>query len=116
MKRYCLALDLKDDPELIESYKTYHQPGNVWPEVIESIRDSGIHDMEIFLTGHRLFMIMEVDDSFDFATKARRDAADPKVQAWEALMWIFQEALPWAEEGEKWVQMTAIFQLQEHLE
>ena len=67
--------------------------------------------MEIYLTGNRMFMIMEVDDTFDAARKAAMDAADPKVQAWEALMWRFQQALPWAADGEKWVMMERIFKL-----
>ncbi len=111
MHRFCLALDLKDNPDLIEEYKAYHAPGKVWPEIRESIRSAGILDMEIYLTGNRMFMIMEVDDTFDAARKAAMDAADPKVQAWEALMWRFQQALPWAADGEKWVMMERIFKL-----
>ena len=111
MPRYCLALDLKDDPQLIEEYKRYHQPEGVWPEITQSIQDSGIQHMQIFLTGNRLFMIMEVEESFSFEKKAAMDAANPKVQAWEELMWKFQQALPWAKEGEKWVLMEEIFSL-----
>ncbi|WP_415859576.1 L-rhamnose mutarotase [Aureibaculum sp. 2210JD6-5] len=37
-KRYCLSLDLKDDPKLIAEYKEYHAEGNVWPEVVKSIK------------------------------------------------------------------------------
>ena len=111
MRRYGLALDLKDDPELIKTYKEYHAPGGVWPEVLSSIRASGIIDLQIYLTGNRLFMVMEVDDRFSFEKKAEMDAANPKVQEWETLMWKFQQALPWAGEGEKWVLMDKIFQL-----
>jgi len=110
-RRFCLALDLKDDPQLIEEYERYHAPGKVWPEILESIRSSGIVDMEIYRTGNRLFMIMEVDDAFDFAAKATADAGNPKVQEWEALMWKFQQALPGAEKGEKWRLMDRIFKL-----
>ncbi|MCB0628841.1 MAG: L-rhamnose mutarotase [Saprospiraceae bacterium] len=109
--RYCLALDLKDDPELIERYKAFHAPGGVWPEIKKSILDSSIKDMEIYLTGNRMFMIMEVSEDFDFRRKAAMDAANPKVQEWEELMWTFQQALPWAAEGEKWVMMDKIFAL-----
>ena len=110
-KRYCLALDLKNEPELIEKYKQHHEPGNVWPEITQSIKDAGIVDMEIYLTGNRLFMIMEVDDSFDPEKKARMDAANPIVQKWESLMMTFQQLLPWAGDGEKWVNMEKIFKL-----
>jgi L-rhamnose mutarotase len=109
MTRYCLALDLKDDPELIAEYERHHRA--VWPEIIQSIEESGIRNMEIYRVGNRLFMIMEVDDNFDFDAKAAADAANPKVREWETLMWRFQQALPWAEEGEKWVLMKRIFKL-----
>lgn len=108
-KKYCWALDLKDDPALIEEYKTYHQA--VWPEVIESIKAAGIEDLEIFQVGNRLFMIMQVNDRFSFEKKAAMDAANPKVQEWEALMWKYQQALPTANFGEKWLLMEKIFEL-----
>lgn len=108
-KRYCLALDLKDDPALIEEYEKYHAPGGVWPEILQSLRDSGITDMEIYRAGNRLFMIMTVDESFSFERKAQMDADNPKVQAWEELMWNFQQRLPWAKEGEKWILMDRIY-------
>ncbi len=110
-KRICLALDLIDDPELIAAYTHYHQPPNVPPAILRSIHDAGIVDMEIYLTGNRLFMIMEVNETFDPATKAKMDADNPDVQAWETLMWKFQQALPWAQPGEKWIEMERIFKL-----
>ncbi|HEX6803203.1 MAG TPA: L-rhamnose mutarotase [Terriglobales bacterium] len=109
-RRYCLTLDLKDDPALIAEYKKYHE--NVWPEIAQSIRDSGIEDMEIYLLGTRMFMIMEVNESFSFEKKARADSANPKVQEWEQLMWKFQQALPQAKPGEKWLPMQRIFKLE----
>lgn len=114
MKKHYLCLDLKDQPELIEAYKTYHQPGGVWPEVLDSIRSSGISQMEIFLAGNRLFMIMEVDESFDMQAKAKADTSNPKVQEWEELMWKFQQALAFADKGVKWVEMEQIFDLSQH--
>lgn len=110
MKRYCLALDLKDDPALIAEYELHHR--QVWPEIIASIRDSGILNMEIYRTGTRLFMIMETRDDFSFEAKALADAADPKVQAWEKLMWNYQQALPHAKPGQKWVLMEKIFMME----
>ncbi|HUL35121.1 MAG TPA: L-rhamnose mutarotase [Candidatus Eisenbacteria bacterium] len=110
MQRYCLTLDLRDDPKLIEEYKRYHQ--HVWPEITKSIRDSGIADMEIYLFGTRMFMVMEVNDSFSFEAKAAADRANPRVQEWEALMWKFQQALLQAKPGEKWLPMERIFKLE----
>ena len=109
MKRYCLALDLKDDPQLIGEYEAYHRA--VWPEIKESIVASGILDMEIYRYGNRLFMIMEVDERFSFEQKAAMDAGNEKVQEWEALMWKYQQAVPGSAPGEKWVLMEKIFEL-----
>lgn len=109
MKRYCLALDLKDDQTLIEEYKAYHK--EVWPEIIQSIKDSGISTMEIYLTGTRLFMIIETEDHFSFEQKADLDKNNPAVEKWEKLMWNYQQALPFADPGEKWKVMDLIFSL-----
>ncbi|MBU2885633.1 L-rhamnose mutarotase [Gilvimarinus agarilyticus] len=111
VRRYCLALDLKDDPALIERYREFHQPENVWPEVKQSIKDSGILDMKIYLLGNRLVMVMEVDNEFSFAAKAAADQSNAKVREWEQLMDTFQQAVPWAKAGEKWVPMEPIFSL-----
>ncbi|SFW50632.1 L-rhamnose mutarotase [Chitinophaga sancti] len=109
MKRHCLALDLKNDPVLIAEYEAYHK--EIWPEIKKSILDSGIVNMEIYRIMDRLFMIMEVDDTFSFEKKDAADAANPKVQEWEALMWKYQQALPVAKPGEKWIFMEKIFAL-----
>ena len=111
--RHCFATDLKAQPELIEAYKRYHQPGNGDPAVSKSIRAAGIVEMEIYLIANRLFMIMEVDDSYDPIKRAKEDSKNPDVQRWEALMWEFQQALPWAKEGEKWLPLEQIFKLTE---
>jgi L-rhamnose mutarotase len=109
-RRFCLTLDLKDDPKLIAEYKRCHE--KIWPEITESIKESGIEDMEIYLLGTRMFMIMEVNDSFTFDKKTKADQRNPKVQEWEDLMWEFQQALPQAKRGEKWLRMERIFKLE----
>lgn len=109
MQRYCLALDLKDDPVIINQYIDYHQ--KVSEDIILSIKEADIQVMDIYLTGNRLFMIMEVGDSFSFEKKAKMDESNPKVQEWESLMDTLQKALPWAKPGEKWVLMEKIFSL-----
>jgi L-rhamnose mutarotase len=111
MKKYCLALDLVDDPKLIAQYEEWHRKENAWPAVTKSITDSGINNMEIYRTGNRLFMIMETTDEFSFEQKAAMDKGNAKVQEWEELMWKFQQSLPWAKDGEKWIVMDKIFQL-----
>ncbi|MCW3169988.1 L-rhamnose mutarotase [Chryseobacterium sp. 09-1422] len=109
MKKFCLALDLIDDPELIAEYENYHQ--NIWPEVRQSILDSGIINMEIYRVQNRLFMIIEAEDSFSFESKNNLDQNNPKVQEWEELMWKFQQQLPDSKAGEKWRLMDRIFSL-----
>jgi L-rhamnose mutarotase len=110
-KRFCLTLDLKDDPQLIAEYKRYHE--KIWPEITKSIKDAGIVDMEIYLLGTRMFMIMVVNGQFSFAAKAKADGDNPKVREWEQLMWKFQEPLPNAKPGEKWLLMEKIFELEQ---
>lgn len=108
-KKYCLTVDLKNDAGLIAEYESYHK--SIWPEIEKSIKDSGIVNMEIYRIENRLFMIMEADENFSFERKAQLDAANTKVQEWESLMWKYQQALPFAKPGEKWLLMQKIFQL-----
>jgi L-rhamnose mutarotase len=109
-QRYGLTLDLKDDPKLIAEYKRYHE--KIWPEITRSIKDSGIEDMEIYVLGTRMFMIMEVSDDFSFEAKAQADRINPKVQEWETLMSRFQQLLPQTKPGEKWLLMERVFKLE----
>jgi L-rhamnose mutarotase len=109
IRRYCLTLDLKDDPALIAEYRKYHE--RVWPEIIKSIKDSGIEGMEIYLLGTRMFMIMEVNGGFSFEAKVAADRDNSRVQEWEQLMWKFQQALPQTGPGEKWLLMERIFRI-----
>jgi L-rhamnose mutarotase len=107
--RYCLALDMNKDPELIAEYEQWHR--DVWPEIKQSILDGGITDMEIYRLEDRLFMIMETGEGFSFEKKGAMDAANPVVQQWEELMWKYQSPVPGGKPGEKWRLMTKIFSL-----
>lgn len=108
-ERLYFFCDLVDDAAAISAYEQYHAPGAVWPEVLKSIREAGIQSMEIFRAGNRLVMVMEVDDRFDPTAKAEADAANEVVQSWERKMDAFQRRLPFAPNGEKWVQAHRIF-------
>lgn len=113
MKRFCFALDLKDDPNLIAEYLEWHK--KVWPEIRESILSSGIKRLDIYRVGNRMFMIMDTTTEFTLDDKVRRDAENPRVQEWETLMWSYQQPLPFAEPGQKWMLMENIFQLDESI-
>ncbi len=105
--RHCLALDLKNDPALIAEYEQYHEA--VWPDILQSLGDSGITEMEIYRVENRLFLILEGDETFSLDRKGAMDAANPRVQAWETLMWDYQDALPTAQPGQKWVPAKRVF-------
>jgi len=109
MTRYCFALDLKDDLNLIAAYEEYHR--SVWPEIIQSIKEADIKSLEIYRVSNRLFMIMETGPDFSFEKKAEADAHNPMVVQWEKLMWEYQQALPNVKPGEKWMLMDKIFTL-----
>lgn len=109
MTRYCLALDLKEDDNLIATYEEYHR--SVWPEIIDSIKAANILQLEIYRVANRLFMILEGGPDFSFENKAKLDAKNEIVTQWELLMWEYQQALPIAKPGEKWVLMNKIFSL-----
>lgn len=112
-KRYCQTLELKDDPELIKEYIKRHSEGYHWPEINEGIRSVGILEMEIYLLGTRLFMIVETPLDFDWDTAFEKLAQCPRQAEWEEYMSIFQMADPKATSAEKWKQMDRIFHLYE---
>lgn len=109
-QRFCFALDLINDPELIREYEKYHK--NVWPQIEDAIMDSGVKKLEIYRIKNRLFMILEADSNFSLENKNQLDQKNPLVQEWENLMWKFQKSLPGSRPGEKWVLMDKIFELE----
>ena len=110
--RRCFALDLRDDPALIAQYEAHH--AGVWTEVLAHLRTHGVRELEIYRLGTRLTMLLETDDAvFDAARFAQAQSADPRLAAWERLMWRFQAPTPWTPPGEKWTPMQCIFRLSE---
>ena len=107
MPRHCFALDLKDDPVLIEEYLEHHR--HVWPEVIASFHEAGVRAVQLYRLGTRLVMLFETDETFSIERKAAIDAR-PRIQQWENLMSIYQQPLPQARPGQKWVEMESIFE------
>jgi L-rhamnose mutarotase len=111
MPRHCLTLDLKKNEAAIAEYKRYHK--KIWPEVKETLLDAGVLTMEIYLLGTRMFMIMDVDETFSLSAKASADAVNAKVQEWETTMQQFQQQLPEARGDQWWMVMDKIFSLDE---
>jgi L-rhamnose mutarotase len=109
VRRLAFALDLQDDAALIAQYEAWHSPDRIPPAIIESLRNSGLSNLEIFRTGNRLFLLIDAPDEFSLESKTIADAKNADVQAWERLMWSFQLALPWAASEQKWVPMQKIF-------
>jgi L-rhamnose mutarotase len=109
MSRYCLTVDLRDDAALIAAYEAYHK--KVWPEILQSLKDSGILSMQIYRLRTRMFMILETSEDFSFEKKSQLDLSNPKVQEWEKLMSAYQQALPWEdpEDPWKWKRMDLVF-------
>ena len=111
IKRYCLTLDLKSDPELIRQYKYWHESKNIWPEIPRGIRECGLDEMEIYLLGSRMFMIVEADESVDFDSAMAKMATLPRQPEWAVFVGRFQQQLPEAKGDEKWLMMERVFKL-----
>lgn len=112
--RVCMSLNLIDDQEIINKYIKYHQPGNVWQEVIDGLKLSGIINMEIYHVGDQLFFIIDMKKNFTLEDKQKIDKEDPMIQEWEALMSQFFSDNRLAKNGENRVLMNKIFCLSEH--
>ncbi len=112
MPRRCFALDLKNDPQLIAEYEQHHRPGGVWPTVTADIRAEGYEGMQIWRSGTRMFMIAEVSE--DFPRHRRSAETQREVDRWEALMTTFQQILPHAPSGVRWMPMDCVFDLADH--
>lgn len=112
--RYCFTLDLKPDAALIEEYKQLHTPEGAWPEIPKGIRDAGCRDMEIYLQQNRMFMIVEIAPGASLDSVWTAMEQQPRQSEWAAFIWQFQQAVPGAREGEKWMLMEKLFDLDDH--
>lgn len=110
-KRYCKTLVLKDDAQLIEDYKKVHAPGAAWPEITQGMKEVGIIDMEIYIYGTRLFMIMDTVADFDHDKAMAVLATKPRQSEWEAYVSRFQQTSAEATADEKWQLMERIYKL-----
>ena len=111
VKRYCQTMDLRDNPELIAKYKEAHDSDHAWKEVLDGIREVGILEMEIYILGNRLFMIVETPLDFDWDSAMARLATLPRQEEWEAYVALFQGCDKNATSDEKWHMMERMFYL-----
>ena len=109
MKRYCYTLDLKENEILKKEYINHHK--KVWPEILKSIKSSGILNLEIYNINYRLFMLIETENKFDENKKKKMDSENPLVQKWETKMLKYQKKIKGSRKGEKWVKLNRIFDL-----
>ena len=111
VKRYCQTMDLRDNPELIAEYRRRHSREEAWQEILDGIREVGILEMEIYILGTRLFMIVETPLDFDWDAAMARLATLPRQQEWEDYMAMFQQCAEGATSDEKWQMMERMFYL-----
>lgn len=111
IKRYCQTLDLRDNPELIAEYRRRHAKEHAWPEILAGIRQVGILEMEIYILGTRLFMIVETPEDFNWDEAMAKLATLPRQAEWEDYMAISQMAEAGAKSNEKWRLMERMFHL-----
>ena len=115
-KRYCKTLQLENDTRLIEEYKNLHAIGNPWPEITHGMKDVGIIDMEIYLDGTTLFMIMDTEENFDHEIAMTKLAAMPRQSEWEAVVSKFQKTSVSSSAKEKWKIVERIYKMDQNKE
>ena len=113
VKRYVQTMDLKDNPELIARYRRAHSREESWREILDGIREVGILEMDIYILGSRLVMIVETPLDFDWDEAMARLATLPRQTEWEAYVAQFQQCDTSATSDEKWQMMERMFQLYE---
>ena len=111
VKRYVQTMDLKDDPQLIALYRKAHSRDEAWQEILDGIRQVGILEMDIYILGQRLVMIVETPLDFDWDEAMARLATLPRQAEWEAYVARFQQCASGATSDEKWQMMERMFYL-----
>ena len=110
-KRYVQTLDLRDDPDMIREYRKWHSKEFHWKEIRDGIREVGILEMELYLIGNHLTMIVDTPIDFDWQEAMDRLAKLPRQAEWETFVAKFQGCNAEARSDEKWQPMERIFYL-----
>lgn len=111
VKRYCQFLDIEDNPKLIELYRMMHSRAEAWPEVLAGIREAGILEMELYIVGNKVVMIVDTPLDFDWDSAMARLASMPRQAEWEAAVAALQGCSPDATSDQKWTMMERMFHL-----
>ena len=111
-RRYCKALTLTDDSQLIADYERAHHPDHFWPEITQGMKDVGILNMEIYRYGTVLFMIMDTVPNFDHDRTMQELATKPRQSEWEAYVAQFQQTDANASAKDKWQLLNRIYKME----
>jgi L-rhamnose mutarotase len=111
-KRFCKTMSLRNDADLIVAYKKAHAKGVAWQEITQGMKEVGILDMEIYLLGTTLFMIMDTVADFDHDKAMTELATKPRQSEWEAYMSQFQDTSSEATANQKWQLMEQIYKME----
>ncbi len=113
VKRYCQILKITDNPELIRLYRECHSRGKAWKEILEGIRSVGIREMELYIYGNKVVMIVETPLDFEWESAMAKLATLPRQAEWEAYVAQFQGCDANATSAQKWQLMDRMFHLYE---
>ncbi|WP_159476987.1 L-rhamnose mutarotase [Dyadobacter sp. 3J3] len=111
-KRFCKTMELRQDSALIDTYRKIHARGAAWPEITQGMKEVGILEMEIYLLGTRLFMIMDTEVEFDHDKAMAELGSKPRQSEWEAYVSQFQNAATEASADQKWQLMEQIYKME----
>ncbi len=110
LKQIVMTVDLKDDPKIIDEYKTHHSPQGVWPEVTNAAQVSGYESIQIYNFDNRLVMVLRYPENAD---KAKIDSlyasSSEKMSEWATIMNCYMSTIKGAPEGSLWVAMQPIY-------
>lgn len=110
-KRYVQFLKICENPELIAQYRYWHSEEHHWKEIRDGIRAVGILEMEIYILGNNLVMIVDAPADFQWQQAMDRLAKLPRQAEWEAFVAKFQGCSAEARSDEKWQPMERMFRL-----
>ena len=114
IKRYVQYLEISDNEELKAEYCKWHSEEYHWKTIRDGIREVGILEMELYMIGNHLVMIVDAPADFNWQEAMDRLATLPRQAEWETFVAKFQGCDADARSDEKWQPMERIFRLYEN--